>query len=358
MFSIYAEIDSDDGIYKNGVKPWAFKEIDLFFKKLTTNSVVIIGKKAWNNLYKRPVPNCVNIVISDAYNLLDYEKPDLLMDSVDSCIDYLSDNFKNMHKFVIGGRSIYEQFLTKKVIHEIYIVHIKQNYMCDRSLKLNIAASNPFIKTNNPMISINKYYALNIEETNIINTINYIIEHGNQSESTVEIFCKEFRFDLSAGHIPLTTLVSLNFKNIFANLIIMLKSQQNQLETIINTILLDKFNKNIKLVIYHYIYHFYVNDNKISCKITQDASNIFEWSNSCVYGALLLIMICSITYMAPAELIWAPDILYVDICQIPHIKTNKIRKPFPLLKIINRPNTILDFTYDCFKLINYSPHIE
>ena len=96
--------DSNGGIGKNGKLPWHISEDLKNFKKITSNSTIIMGRKTWESLPLKPLPNRRNIVLSktkqnqvETYN------------SYESCIEQLTED--NIEKiFIIGGRSIYKLF--------------------------------------------------------------------------------------------------------------------------------------------------------------------------------------------------------------------------------------------------------
>ena len=56
--------DGNGGIGKNGKLPWHVSEDLKNFKKITLNSTVIMGRKTWESLPVKPLPNRENIVLS------------------------------------------------------------------------------------------------------------------------------------------------------------------------------------------------------------------------------------------------------------------------------------------------------
>ena len=56
--------DYDGGIGKNGQLPWYIPEDLKNFKKITLDSTIIMGRKTWDSLPFKPLPNRRNIVIS------------------------------------------------------------------------------------------------------------------------------------------------------------------------------------------------------------------------------------------------------------------------------------------------------
>ena len=56
--------DKNGGIGKDGKLPWHISEDLINFKKITSNNTIIMGRKTWESLPKKPLPNRRNIVLS------------------------------------------------------------------------------------------------------------------------------------------------------------------------------------------------------------------------------------------------------------------------------------------------------
>ena len=109
--------DQDGGIGKNGELPWHVSEDLKNFKKVTLNSTVIMGRKTWESLPMKPLPNRENIVLSKTL-VADV----LTFKSYEECIKDLQK--KNVSKaFIIGGRSMYQLFFDRADF--LHITNIK-----------------------------------------------------------------------------------------------------------------------------------------------------------------------------------------------------------------------------------------
>ena len=53
--------DAKSGIGKNGKLPWHISEDLINFKKLTLHSTILMGRKTWESLTKKPLPKRKNI---------------------------------------------------------------------------------------------------------------------------------------------------------------------------------------------------------------------------------------------------------------------------------------------------------
>ena len=117
-------MDINDCIgYKNSL-PWRIKEDLKYFRKVTLNSAVIMGRKTYNSIGKA-LDNRLNIVLSrnglqagDVYTAKDFNH---------------ALHIASMHGydevFVIGGVQIYE--LALPLASHIYLTRIMRTHPCD-----------------------------------------------------------------------------------------------------------------------------------------------------------------------------------------------------------------------------------
>ena len=64
QITLIAAVAKNDVIGVNNLMPWHIKEDFKFFKEFTTGKPVIMGRKTWESLMTRPLPNRRNIVIT------------------------------------------------------------------------------------------------------------------------------------------------------------------------------------------------------------------------------------------------------------------------------------------------------
>jgi dihydrofolate reductase len=129
---IIAAISQNNVIGKNGTIPWHYKEDMEHFKHMTAGSIIIMGRKTWESLPKKPLSGRENIVISSskerlgnwtfsslssALEAIAYKK-DFAYQMVEEAINtdyYDSYSIKEASSFVsmdinlIGGYRIYEE---------------------------------------------------------------------------------------------------------------------------------------------------------------------------------------------------------------------------------------------------------
>lgn len=116
MISAIAAIDNNWGIGYNGELLEQIPEDMRHFKELTTNNLVIMGRKTWNSLPNKPLQCRTNIIISSTLQL-DYLERNGSFVCVTDMEKIKTNIIKGLYEFcprevfIIGGGSIYEQLL-------------------------------------------------------------------------------------------------------------------------------------------------------------------------------------------------------------------------------------------------------
>lgn len=171
-FNIIAAVCNNNGIGKNNSLPWHYKEELRFFSKLTKgdgNNAIIMGMNTWNSIPKKPLPNRFNIVLtknSDSHNN-DSNKNVRFLKSIDEVMNFcLMKNFDIC--WVIGGTSIYEQYIKLPYINYIFTSVIPENHDCDCFFP---KIPNNFIVTNRKTIETSKNIKIDVLEYH--NSLNY-----------------------------------------------------------------------------------------------------------------------------------------------------------------------------------------
>jgi dihydrofolate reductase len=94
------------------------------FKRLTTGNVVVMGKKTYESLPIKPLPNRENIVLTDDHK---DEFCDCTMAySIDDAVSKMSTEKEN---FIIGGGTIYKQFMP--IANKFYLTKIHAEFEAD-----------------------------------------------------------------------------------------------------------------------------------------------------------------------------------------------------------------------------------
>ena len=122
--SIIVAIAENNGIGKNNDLLWHISADMKRFKQITLNHTVIMGKNTYLSLPVRPLKNRRNIVITD--NPSDLFEGCVTVYSVDEAINNCN---KNEESFIIGGASIYRQFLPHA--DRLYLTRVNRSFDAD-----------------------------------------------------------------------------------------------------------------------------------------------------------------------------------------------------------------------------------
>ena len=127
--------DKNGGIGYNNQLPWKKIEGDLpRFKRLTEGNVVVMGRKTWESLPWKPLPNRIHFIVTNGIGFYPngcFTIPNL---------SYIG-NFNNA--WIIGGSQLIES--SWKHIDEIHLTQTFQEYNCDRFIDLNYIKDNFYI---------------------------------------------------------------------------------------------------------------------------------------------------------------------------------------------------------------------
>jgi dihydrofolate reductase len=124
MISIIVAVSEDWGIGKDNELLWHISEDLKRFKKLTSGNTVIMGKKTWESLPRRPLPGRKNIVLTDDPN--ESIENSVTAYSIDDALDKCG---PEEEIFIIGGGSIYRQFMP--IADRLFITHVHKKAPAD-----------------------------------------------------------------------------------------------------------------------------------------------------------------------------------------------------------------------------------
>lgn len=234
MYSLVVCTNDSNGIGKDGKIPWRCPEDMAFFKNLTEDHVVIMGRKTWQSLSKK-LDHRINIVLTRSPALLTDNSPDYAFSNMDSllvfCEKKRKTEFKKKIFFVIGGNTVYRQFLERKLIHKIYWNIVEGSHECDTFF----SNPNEFSKweiaeyVKKPWGAMKYLTYENLEEENFLVTLKKVMVNGIERKDrtgvgTKSIFGADLRFNL-AQSFPLLTTRPLPLRIIFEELMWILRGQ-------------------------------------------------------------------------------------------------------------------------------------
>lgn len=134
MISAIFAADSYGGIGFNGTLPWPHNAEDLaYFKALTTNQIVVMGRKTWDDpKMPKPLPNRINIVVTSTPILM--HNVITIRSDIESRIKKIQDEFPTKDIFIIGGKQLLES--TRHILDQIYLTRMKGSYKTDTRIDL------------------------------------------------------------------------------------------------------------------------------------------------------------------------------------------------------------------------------
>ncbi|MBK7172612.1 MAG: dihydrofolate reductase [Bacteroidales bacterium] len=124
MISIIVAIASNNAIGKDNQLLWHIPEDLKRFKKLTTGHTIVMGKRTFESLPIRPLPNRRSVVITDIPG-----------EQIEGCVmaysieDAISKMEPGAENFIIGGGSVYRQFLP--VSDKLYLTLVQKDFEAD-----------------------------------------------------------------------------------------------------------------------------------------------------------------------------------------------------------------------------------
>ena len=118
---IIVAVSENDAIGKDNKLLFHLKEDMQNFKRLTTNNIVVMGRKTYESIGK-PLKDRINIVISRSDNK--DEENLIWVHSLEEAMKKAKEYEKDI--YIIGGGSIYKEALEKDIVDKIYLTRIKK----------------------------------------------------------------------------------------------------------------------------------------------------------------------------------------------------------------------------------------
>jgi len=251
-----------------------------------------------------------------------------------------------------------------------------------------------------------------------LDLVGHILEHGTKKSDrtgtgTLSVFGHQLRFDLGAG-FPLLTTKKLHLRSIISALLWFLRGETNvaylhenkvtiwdewadangdlgpiygyqwrswpapngqhidQITNVINDIKRDPDSRRLVVSAWnvadlprmalspcHALFQFYVADGKLSCQLYQRSADMFLGVpfNIASY-ALLTHMIAAQTGLGVGDFIWTGGDCHIYDNHVAQVTEQLSRDPFPLPRLVIREHrdSIFDYTFDDFEIVDYQHH--
>ena len=121
--NIIAAIGKNNELGKNNDLIWKFKQDMKFFKDTTMGHPIVMGRKTWDSLPKKPLPNRFNIIVTSQ------EREDNDIDVKHSSMEEVKAFLEldlGIPVFIIGGGMIYRELLP--YCQEVYLTRILKDH--------------------------------------------------------------------------------------------------------------------------------------------------------------------------------------------------------------------------------------
>jgi dihydrofolate reductase len=124
--------DDNWGIGKNNSLPWPHNPEDLkWFKEMTDDGIVIMGRNTWESLPVKPLPNRINYVITSDPNISKGYYGRFTSTNLPRAIKAITEYRYNPCPdiWIIGGAQLFESCIP--IIEEVHLSRIEGDYDCD-----------------------------------------------------------------------------------------------------------------------------------------------------------------------------------------------------------------------------------
>lgn len=122
---IIAAVEINGGLGLDNKMAWHCKEDMQFFKEQTTGHAVIMGRKTWESIGSKPLPNRANIVLSRSEY---FAASSINAHSIEAAL-MLCRKMGVEKAFIIGGAQIYE--LAYPLATRVMLTKIERDFNCD-----------------------------------------------------------------------------------------------------------------------------------------------------------------------------------------------------------------------------------
>ena len=126
---------AENKVIGNGLEiPWHISEDFKHFKRTTTGGIIVMGRRTWESLGSKPLPNRENVVItSSPEKILEQAKEKGVensvraFESVEKAVSEYTNDERNL--WIIGGAKLYESALP--LCDELIVSHVKMSPVGD-----------------------------------------------------------------------------------------------------------------------------------------------------------------------------------------------------------------------------------
>lgn len=146
--------------------------------------------------------------------------------------------------------------------------------------------------------------------------------------------------------------------NQIANIVEQIKTNPDSRRLIVSAWNVGELDK-MALAPCHAFFQFYVNDGKLSCQLYQRSCDVFLGLpfNIASY-ALLTHMVAQQCDLEVGEFVWTGGDVHIYSNHVEQVAKQLKREPFPLPQLVikRKPESIFDYKFEDFEVVNYQCH--
>lgn len=194
IISIWARDFYDNTIAIDGKIPWHVPSDLKRFKSITDKSIVVMGRKTYETLPNRDLPDRLLVVLSkDSEYQLSNTDRHFLVNSLDNLHSLKVGKDWGDNLYVVGGSSIYAQFFNHKNLKPDYVVDCRiRDIQLKKKLDIYPKERKTFLDKETDIILKKDYVVIKSSSTkdNFVNTLYF--KKDLTMNTLMERICKNF----------------------------------------------------------------------------------------------------------------------------------------------------------------------
>src|SRR3989344_3966928 len=233
-FTLLLASTPEGGIGYKGKLPWHLPRDMEFFRRTTTHGALIMGRKTWDSLPRRPLPGRLNIVVtSSATEFGALAQQNLVFTrTLDDALAAAARHGR--WPIVIGGAALFAKALSPARMAAgectaVYHTAVKASYPHDVAFRYDFAAAfaSQEVLDEDEECRWTKYYGAQHEEWAYLALVHDILTRGVPRSvpsgappmETLAVFARSLRFSLQAGTVPLLVTKRVFWKGVVEELL-------------------------------------------------------------------------------------------------------------------------------------------
>lgn len=225
--NLIVAVDSNNGIGKDGTIPWHHSEDMKLFKKLTQNSVLIVGRKTYETL--------PSTIINDPHRQLIIVSS-LGGENYASSLEQAIELAGSKRVFVIGGSQLYTHAMKMLTFDVLYITRIDKDFDCDTFFTID-TFNYQLVNTTHFEQVVSSWvetYVPRNDELEYLNLMMRVKTYGERridrtGTGTLSSFGHQLKFSLRNNTMPLLTSKRTFWRGIAEELLWFIKGDTNSL---------------------------------------------------------------------------------------------------------------------------------